>query len=230
MRIYSNFKEALNEIKRDLAEMGIKVTTQTMQDKSRPEGFETLELQNYIYTVINPNVKFLSPTQPWADLEFEERISEKAINPGKAYLKRLDIWGEFLEQTLYPDGSYGPSFSYTYPERMWFQLKRIVDELKKHPDSRQLFLSVWDPCKDIYRLGVRRVPCTLGYYFQNRQGYVHMTYLQRSADFVTHFQNDIYLAIRLLKWVCNKANCKPGRFTHWIGSLHIYKEDVKDVF
>lgn len=230
MRIYSNFKEALNEIKRDLKEMGIKVTTQTMQDKQRDEGFETLELQNYIYTVINPDTSYLHPTQPWADAEFKERVSGDPLNPGTAYMLRPEIWEEYLEDTIYPTGEWGKSFSYTYPERMWYQLGLIINELIERPDSRQLFLSVWDPSKDIHKLGQRRVPCTLGYYFQKRQGFVHITYLQRSADFYTHFQNDLYLAVRLLKWMCELADCKPGRFTHWVGSLHVYADDVKDVF
>jgi len=58
MRIYQSFKEALPEIKRDLAEMGIKVHPKTYQDKNveRDLNFATLELQNYIYTVVQPNM------------------------------------------------------------------------------------------------------------------------------------------------------------------------------
>jgi thymidylate synthase len=225
MRIYRNFSEALNEIKRDLAEMGIRVTTQTMQDKFRPEGFETLELQNYIYTVTDTDLSHLSPTQPWADVEFEERVNAGnfLINPGEAYKLRPEVWNQFLEYN-------GKKFSYTYPQRIELQAIKIIEELKSHPDSRQLFLSVWDKQVDINRLGRRRVPCTLGYYFQNRKGKLNITYLQRSADYVTHFQNDIYLAVKLLHFIADKAGLQSGTFTHWIGSLHVYKEDLGYVF
>lgn len=228
MRIYKNFSEALNEIRRDLAEMGILVTTQTMQDKTREEGFETLELQNYIYTVTDIDTSHLSPTQPWADAEFNERIHQDnhTINPGNAWGLRYNVWEPFLEKKSWPCNQ----FSYTYPQRINKQVDMIVEELKKHPDSRQLFLSVWDRIADPHRYGKRRVPCTLGYYFQNRKGQLNISYLQRSADYVTHFQNDLYLAVRLLQFIADKAGLKPGTFTHWVGSLHVYKEDVKDVF
>lgn len=224
MRIYKNFTEALGEIKRDLAEMGILVHTQTMQDKiiaNDPE-FETLEIQNYLYTVTDTNLDHLSPSQPWADMEFVERVSGVKFNPGVAWLERKEIWDEFLEE----DGK----FSYTYPERMAEQIHGIIEELKVHPDSRQLFLSIWNPSIDIDRLGHRRVPCSLGYHFQKREGRLNITYLQRSADFITHFQNDLYLAVKLLKHIAQEAECEAGMFTHWVGSLHMYRKDAKGVF
>ena len=52
----------------------------------------------------------------------------------------------------------------------------------------------------------------------------------RSCDFVTHFTNDVYLAIKFLEWVAEKANYPVGNFTHTIFSLHIYKKDTKGVF
>jgi thymidylate synthase len=224
VRVYNNFKEALSEIKRDVAEMGVKVITQTMQDKKGE--FETLEVQNYIYTVVDTNTSMLNPTQPWADAEFEERISERLINPGEAYKLRPEVWEQFLENN---HGEF-KHFSYTYPYRIGFQIGAVIDELRLHPDSRQLFITIWDIDVDHSRFGRRRVPCSLGYFFQYREGKLHVTYLQRSADFVTHFQNDLYLAVKLRDYIADKVGMVPGRFTHWIGSLHVYKEDVKDVF
>ena len=51
MRIFMNFNEAKEEIKRDLAEMGIVVKPKTMQDKiiEGNEDYETKELQNYSF-------------------------------------------------------------------------------------------------------------------------------------------------------------------------------------
>lgn len=226
MRFYQNFKEAVDEIRRDLAEMGIDVHPQTMQDKfvaDNPE-YATKELQNYIYTVFKPleSIGDLQISQPWAGIEFNERISGKALNPGTAYLQREEIWKDYLH-----DGK----FSYTYPERMFYQVQKIIDELKEHPDSRQLYLSIWDPCLDIYNLGGgSRVPCSLGYLFQYRRGQLDVTYFMRSCDFVTHLQNDAYLAVMLMGYIANEAGVSPGNFTHFMGSLHVYAKDVKGVF
>ena len=69
MRIYTNWQECYEEVKRDLAEMGIRVFPKSMQDKKG--DFETLELQNYSYSLLNANSSDISGViQPWADSEF----------------------------------------------------------------------------------------------------------------------------------------------------------------
>lgn len=231
MRLYVKAEEAFEEIKRDLSEMGIWVRPKTMQDKiieGNPD-YETTELQNYSYTILNaksseiPNV-----TQPWADAEFQERITKqvdgKFINPGEAWKLRNNVWDEFLH-----DGKFG----YTYNELIWNndQFTKIVNRLKEDPDSRQLWISLWDPTRDPDLLGgVSRVPCSLGYAFQVREGKLNMHYVMRSCDFSTHFANDVYLAIKLLEYVAELTGYEVGNFTHTIFSLHIYKKDLKGVF
>jgi len=224
MRIYRNFREAHSEIERDLAEMGIRVHPHTYQDKYIADDprFETLELQDYIYTVTNPHTTDLKPVQPWAMEEFKERMSFEGINPGKAWKLREEVWEEFLHQG---------KFAYTYSERMYFQLTKLTAEARDNPDSRQLYLSIWDPDTDITRLGgAARVPCSLGYLFQIRNDKVDIKYFMRSCDWVTHFQNDVYLAHRLQIWFATKVGKLPGKFTHYIGSLHVFQKDVKGVF
>ncbi len=226
MRFYINFKEALSEIKRDLAEMGIDVHPQTMQDKyvANNPDYATKELQNYCYTVLDAvsHVDELEPSQPWAAVELRERLSGIPVNPGKAWTYRPEVWQEFLH-----DGR----FAYTYSERMFWQLGTIINELRTHPDSRQLWLSIWDPGRDILQLGGHgRVPCSLGYLFQLRKSRLNMTYFMRSCDYVTHFRNDVWLAVKLLEHVAQEVGTKPGDFTHFIGSFHVYAKDVKGVF
>lgn len=226
MRIYTDFKIALNEIKRDLAEMGIDVHPQTMQDKfvANDEAFATKELQNYIYTVVDAcdSLSQLNPVQPWADYEFLERINGQQQNPGTAWRYRDEVWNEFLH-----DGK----FSYSYGERIGDQISTLANELMIHPDSRQIYLSIWNPELDPYRIGGKqRVPCSLGYLFQVRGGKLHITYFMRSCDFATHMQNDMYLATKLMKYMSDLIDVKPGNFTHFIGSLHIYKKDTEGVF
>ena len=57
-----------------------------------------------------------------------------------------------------------------------------------------------------------------------------MTYLMRSCDYATHFQNDVYLAVRLLDYVAHAVGLEAGNFTHFIGSFHIYRKDAEGVF
>lgn len=227
-----NASEMYEEVKRDLAEMGIEVHPKTMQDKNvegNPDFF-TKELQNYSYCLLNPNIDDLKSglpiVQPWCDLEFEERVdrSNWPVNPGEAYLARNDVWDEYLH--------FG-KFAYTYNERLWVndQLGKIIERIKEDPDSRQLWVSIWNPSIDLYNLGgLSRVPCSLGYGFQVRKGKLNMHYVMRSCDFATHFPDDVYLANKLLFWVAEKTGYEVGTFTHTVFSLHVYKKDIKGVF
>lgn len=229
MRIYMNWNEAYEEIKRDLAEMGINVYPKTMQDKyvEGNEDYATKELQNYCYTILNAKSEDVksSSIQPWADEEFKERINPFGnVNPGDAYKLRQEIWNEYMH-----DGK----FAYSYNERFFRnrQLDKIIARLQADNDSRQLWLSVWDLNEDVDKLGgISRVPCSLGYNFQFREGKLNIHYVMRSCDFNTHFPNDVYLAIRLLEYVAERCNMEVGNFTHTMFSLHVYKKDVSDVF
>ena len=177
MRIYTNWDECYNEVLRDLAEMGIVVRPKTMQDKNiegNPD-YETKELQNYSYSLLNANSKDITGvTQPWADKEFEERITDPwlrnadgshyqfngFINPGTAWKERAEVWTEYIH-----DGK----MAYTYNEMIWKndQCHKILERLKEDPDSRQLWISLWNPEKDPDFLGgISRVPCSLGYGYE----------------------------------------------------------------
>ena len=231
MRIYRTFPEALNELKRDIAELGTKVHPQTMQDKQIADDpdYETQEYLNMIYTVTKPSLDDLKgfATVEWAEAEWNERL--QGLGPDddlSAWHLRPEVWQEFAER----------GFGYTYGQRYRSHpgdsdgvLVSIIDELRAHPDSRQLFMPVWREL-DNAALGVRRVPCSLGYWFALRGGRLSVTYLQRSGDYFTHLANDLYLTHKLQLYVAEMVGAEPGNFTHWLGSLHVYKKDVADVF
>lgn len=240
MRIYVKADEMVEETKRDLAEMGILVRPATMQDKyikGNPD-YETTELQNYSYCLLDAKSSEIpGVTQPWADAEFEERVHDpfhraldgsgwdpKFINPGKAWELRKEVWTEYMHKG---------KMAYTYNELIWNndQITKIINRLKEDPDSRQLWISLWNPNKDPnYLGGISRVPCSLGYGLQVRDGKLNLHYVMRSCDFATHFRNDVYLAIKFLEWVAEKTGYPVGSFTHTIFSLHVYKKDVEGVF
>lgn len=166
---------------------------------------------------------------------------------------RQEIWGQEWE----------PRFDHTYAERMWpngleggsVPLKGIrfgygdamdvVMHLAKHPQSRQAYLPIWFP-EDTGKTDVR-VPCTLGYHFIQRYGYLHCVYYIRSCDLYRHFRDDVYLTVRLQLWVLEQLRrntlpeyfdkdhivsnpwdkVKPGTFTMHITSLHCFVNDCQ---
>lgn len=225
-RIFGNPYELISEVLRDLDEMGTIVKPKSYQNK-KIEGkdeFFTKEIQNYMYSLVsmdNPDPLFLfEDTRDWAQAEFMERISAVYRNPGEAWRIRPDMWEEFLVEG---------KFDYAYNDRLnvLFNLSVISDHLKVNPDSRQAWLPIFFP-EDVQFLGgKRRIPCSLGYYFMVRDHKVNLTYVQRSADAVAHFGNDVWLAWQMMGYMARSLELETGMLTHHIFSLHSYQRDWK---
>jgi len=227
MRIYANCKQAISEIQRDLFEMGTKVHPQSMQNKivKDDDNYQTKELQGYSFMILNGTDKDeITSTLEWCKAEHLERISgwnnickHESKNPGEAYKLRENVWNEFLV-----DGR----FEYTYNERMFWQIKAVLEELKKHPDTRQAIIEVHDRTTDQFRMGgVARIPCSMYYQLMIRDGKLDIIYTMRSTDFYTHFKNDIWQAIKLREFFAEQLGIENGKFIMFAGSLHAYKKD-----
>ncbi len=235
MRIYKNAYALVSESMRDVYEMGHIVKPKSMQNKNIEgnDDFITKEVTKYSYCLLklgaaehlfiaNPNNK------RWANAEFEERVAKDFTNPGEAWKLRENVWREFLDQ----EGK----FDYTYNERLRVSIEQVVEELRRNPDSRQCVISLWDPNIDPNHIGgKKRVPCSLYYQVFIRNNKVHLNYAQRSADVVTHFGNDIYLAWLFKAYMRTRINegrefgddnyYQTGYLYHDITSLHAYKKD-----
>jgi len=234
-RIFSSVKEAVDEVERELFEMGIRVAGHSYQDKVvKGDGeFITTELQAYNFTITSPDSvealevvvdRYGQEVADWAWAEFEERVGlapKNGRNPGRAWERRREVWEQFLEK-----GS--GRFSYTYGERMLPQLDSIIKELKKHPATRQAIIEIHNNLLDIGSLGGRRrMPCSMFYQLMIRNGGMDLIYTMRSSDFLTHFCNDLALAVLLQDWVRTQVgNVSQGNFTMFIGSLHAFKKDM----
>ena len=228
MRIYGNCYELYSEMFRDLWEMGQTVKPKSYQNKiiEGKDEFITKEIQDYVYTLttlFRNDILFAfsegDATKEWADNEFLERIDPKFINPGEAYKLRPQIWTQFLNSEN--------EFDYCYADRINYKmnLDKIITELNRNPDTRQAWLPIFFP-DDVKNMGGHaRIPCSLGYFFSIRGHELHLTYIQRSADAVTHLGNDIYLAWRMMEYVARRTGYKRGYLKHHIFSLHAYKKD-----
>lgn len=201
----------------------------------------------------------VKPNLPWAENHFRERTGGEPLNPGVEYQN----WPWYKGNVEEHKGT--GVFSHTYMERFWpkranpdetmiFQsgrpaevnvgirfaygdLQDVVDLLIKSPLTRQAYLPVWFP-EDTGAVHGERVPCSLGYHFMMRDGRLHCWYSMRSCDILRHFLDDVYLAARLVQWVCKQYNgrevgfnseedylIKPGNLHMTISSLHAFLGD-----
>lgn len=203
------------------------------------------------------------PNLPWADDHFrEDRVSGEPVNPGETWKKwpfarsadthrregeedpQFDhsyaerYWPKFAGET--PGGRFdrvsneppGPGRSgIRFP---YGDLADLVRNMGQDPLTRQGYLPVWFP-EDLAAAGQgKRVPCTLGYHFIQRENRLHCIYPMRSCDFVRHFRDDVYLTVRLQLWLLSILQFKypdgwakalPGTFTMNITSLHMFDQD-----
>lgn len=191
---------------------------------------------------------------PWAEDHFSERVCGQPLNPPPS-----EAWWPFAQEGNKAAKSAGvDKFSHTYPERMWprfanegetrangrqvfvphngirFEygdLADVVDQLTRGPLTRQAYLPIWFP-EDTGAVHEERVPCTLGYHFMIRGGVMQITYYIRSCDFMRHYRDDVYMAGRLLQWMCLEVSRQsgniytPGMLYMHIVSFHIFEGDV----
>jgi thymidylate synthase len=224
MRFYQNFPEALNEIRREIKEMGVVVHNKSVQnmDISEDSDYVFMELQDYVYLVTKPDYTTIPLKNPvWCEEEFKERISGQPINPGHAWKLRKEYWHRFLNK-------FG-QFDYSYPERMSCNLERVIRALKLDLYTRRAFLPILG-LGDAADEFTRRFPCSIGYHFMYRQNRLNMTYYLRSSDFFEHLNNDLWLANRLQHHVAEAVGVESGTFCHHVGSLHAFSKDLKGVF
>ena len=233
MRIYKDCYELMSEIFRDVLEMGIKVHPHSMQNKVVKDdtNFATKEIIAYDYCLLSrdrvENLFLFDPTaKPWCKAEHQERVDPLFDNPGEAWKLRPDTWSQFLNSEGQFDYAYGSRLN--RPEA----IDLVVEELVANPDSRQAILSIWDRQIDIHNLGgKKRIPCSIYYQILVREGKVQIIYHQRSADVVTHFGNDIWLAWQMMEYFTMLLKARglqvvSGYLYHNIGSLHVYNKDI----
>jgi hypothetical protein len=252
MKKYPDFQSAIKGTIDKLLAFGREVDQKNWQSKPSPDN--THELLNESFQVMSIDrdtfTGQIKPTLPWADLHFEERVGEKPLNPPPSHEK----WPfSSKNNSEFVDSS--GEFDHTYPERFWpkyagdgfyrggkemvnmgirFRYGDLNDVLKllgRDPTTRQAYLPIWFP-EDTGSAEGQRVPCTLGYHFIQRFGYLHVVYYIRSCDVVRHFRNDVYFTAKLLLWVLDELNefavweaWKPGTFTMHITSLHCFMKE-----
>jgi len=233
-RIFTDAVEMVNEVERDLFEMGTTYQSITVQDQDVADNpdFQTMELCGYSYMLTNFDsdnlwqmvTKSGKVNVDWLITELCERMNglygKEPLNPGIAWKNNSDFWGKFIRNGV---------FSYSYAERMQEQLPYIIRELKEKPNTRQAVLTMYDKHNDMLHWGGRdRVPCSLTYQFMLREDKLVLIYNQRSCDFVKFFPSDVWLTVGMLLHVANAIEKEPGQFIHFLGSLHAFAGDLKD--
>ncbi|EED43902.1 thymidylate synthase [Enterocytozoon bieneusi H348] len=104
------------------------------------------------------------------------------------------------------------------------QLKYVIDEIQKNPESRRIIVSAWNPLclKDM-----ALPPCHTLFQFRVYGNKLSCMLYQRSGDVGLGIPFNIASYALLTIIVAQICNLEPDEFVHTIGDAHIYNDHIE---
>ena len=147
-----------------------------------------------------------------------------------AYLKEnnVSIWDEWADE----NGELGPVYGKQW--RSWEgangvvidQVKDLIAQIKKNPDSRRLIISAWNVA-DLPKMAL--MPCHTIFQFYVAEGKLSCQLYQRSADVFLGVPFNIASYALLTMMIAQVCDLEPGDFVHTFGDVHIYSNHMEQV-
>ena len=133
----------------------------------------------------------------------------------------VTIWDEWADG----HGELGPIYGYQW--RSWptpdgahiDQIRQVVEQIQRNPDSRRLIVSAWNVA-DIERMALP--PCHAFFQFYVAQGKLSCQLYQRSADIFLGVPFNIASYALLTLMIAQVTGLQAGEFIHTLGDAHLY--------
>src|SRR4029077_15885781 len=104
------------------------------------------------------------------------------------------------------------------------QISKVLDEIKRNPDSRRLIVSAWN----VADLGAMALPpCHLLFQFYVADGKLSCQLYQRSADVFLGVPFNIASYALLTMMVAQVTDLQPGEFILTLGDAHLYENHIE---
>lgn len=138
------------------------------------------------------------------------------------------IWDEWADE----NGNLGPVYGHQW--RSWpdgnggtiDQITKLVDQIKRNPDSRRLLVSAWNVA-DVDNMALP--PCHTMFQFYVANGKLSCQLYQRSADTFLGVPFNIASYALLTMMLAQVCDLEPGDFIHTFGDAHIYSNHMEQV-
>lgn len=106
------------------------------------------------------------------------------------------------------------------------QIRAVIDEIERDPDSRRLVVSAWSPPE---LADMALPPCHCLFQFYVARGKLSCQLYQRSADIFLGLPFNIASYALLTHMVAHVTGLEPGEFIHTIGDAHLYVNHIEQV-
>ncbi len=104
------------------------------------------------------------------------------------------------------------------------QIDRVIEQIRKNPDSRRLIVSAWN-VGEIEQMALP--PCHTMFQFFVQDGELSCQLYQRSADLFLGVPFNIASYALLTLMVAQVTGLKGGTFVHTFGDLHLYSNHLE---
>ncbi|MCA1814717.1 MAG: thymidylate synthase [Halobacteriales archaeon] len=104
------------------------------------------------------------------------------------------------------------------------QLRWVIGEIRRNPDSRRLIVSAWNPSQ-VEAMALP--PCHVMFQFYVAQGKLSCQMYQRSCDVFLGVPFNLASYSLLTMMVAQVTGHEPGEFVHTLGDAHLYANHVE---
>lgn len=142
------------------------------------------------------------------------------LKPIKLY---TSAWDRMSDDGEHVNSNYG----YCIKNKFGFDQYEAVKELLiKDPGTRQAVIHIKEP-RDLVNNPTKDVNCTIALQFFVREGKLFETAHMRSNDLWMGFPYDVFQFTVLQVLMAMELGYDLGTYTHYAGSLHLYKRDYE---
>jgi len=145
----------------------------------------------------------------------------------RAFAARIAEDAAFAEKW----GELGPVYGHQWrswpgPNGAVDQLKQVLEDLRRNPDSRRHIVSAWNPG---YIDQMALPPCHAFFQFYVAEGKLSCQLYQRSADIFLGVPFNIASYALLVHFMAHDLGLEVGDFVHTLGDAHIYSNHLDQV-
>lgn len=207
------FEDGYKEILKRIIEMGVSRETR---------GTKSKELSPFVFSTQNPLNNVLQ--NPIRKINKAFAVAEWLwIISGRDDLETISFYNsqikKYSDDGITLTGAYGPKIRQ--------QLYYVYNILLKDKYSRQAIITTWKSSPQ----SSKDIPCTLTIQFLvNNFDELDVVVNMRSNDAWLGLPYDFYTFTMLQNYVAFKLKLKVGRYTHVVGSEHLYEEHIEQAF